>query len=162
MIRFGPFQIDSRTWLLTNKDRVVDLSPRLVEILAHIVSRDGEIVTKDELLERFWPDVHVTDNTLTRAIADIRKALGDDAADPKYLQTASRRGYRFIASAAPAAPDARAAPDAPAALDAPDALAAPDPFEEWVKGRLALDSLDSAKLDEAVRAFERTTTELPR
>ena len=96
MIRFGSFAIDSRTWLLMNGDRAVDLSPRLVEILAHIVARDGAIVTKDELLERFWPDVHVTDNTLTRAIADIRKSIGDDAGAPRYLETASRRGYRFI------------------------------------------------------------------
>lgn len=147
MIRFGSFQIDPRTWLLTQDGHAVDLSPRLVEILGYIVARDGAIVTKDELLERFWPGVNITENTLTRAIADIRKAINENATDPRYLQTASRRGYRFIA------PVARDAPDAPDALD---------PFEEWVKGRLALDSLDSAKLDEAVRAFERTATELPR
>jgi len=143
MIRFGSFQIDPRTWLLTTGDRAVDLSPRLVEILGHIVSRDGEIVTKDELLERFWPDVHVTENTLTRAIADIRKSIGDDAGAPRYLETASRRGYRFIGGK-------------------PVIGSEVDPFEEWVKGRLALDSLDSAKLEEAVRAFERTAAELPR
>ena len=144
MIRFGSFQIDPRTWLLTDGSGPVDLSPRLVEILAFIVARGGEIVTKDELLERFWPDVHVTDNTLTRAVADIRKAINDDASQPKYLQTASRRGYRFIASVAPVAPGAA------------------DPFEDWVKGRLALDSLDASKLNDAVPAFERTTAELPR
>ena len=97
MIRFGSFQIDPRTWLLTRDGSAVDLSPRLVEILGYIVGRGGEIVTKDELLERFWPDVNVTENTLTRAIADIRKAIGDDAAAPRFLQTASRRGYRFVA-----------------------------------------------------------------
>jgi DNA-binding winged helix-turn-helix (wHTH) protein len=150
MIKFRSFAIDPRTWLLTLDGRAVDLSPRLVEILAHIVSREGQIVTKDELLERFWPDVHVAENTLTRAIADIRKAIGDDAARPKYLETASRRGYRSLAATL-------ARPDAPAAPAAPT-----DPFEEWVKGRLALDSLDSAKLEDAVRAFERTATELPR
>ena len=147
MIRFGSFQIDPRTWLLSLDGRAVDLSPRLVEILGYIVARDGEIVTKDELLERFWPGVNVTENTLTRAIADIRKAISEDAAAPRYLQTASRRGYRFIAPVAREAAVAR------------DAL---DPFEEWVKGRLALDSLDSAQLDEAARAFERTAAELPR
>lgn len=92
MIRFGSFQIDPRTWLLTDDSRAVDLSPRLVEILAHIVSREGQIVTKNELLEKFWPNINISDNTLTRAIADIRKAIADDAAQPKYLQTASRRG----------------------------------------------------------------------
>jgi DNA-binding winged helix-turn-helix (wHTH) protein/Tfp pilus assembly protein PilF len=143
MIAFGSFQIDPRTWLLTEDGRAVDLSPRLVEIFAHIVSRSGAIVTKDELLERFWPDVHISDNTLTRAIADIRKALGDVAAEPKYLETVSRRGFRFVG-------------------DAPITTPAVDPFQEWVKGRLALDTLDVSKLDEAVHAFERAVTELPR
>lgn len=141
MIRFGSFQIDPRTWLLTNDSSPVDLSPRLVEILGYIVSRAGEIVTKDELLEKFWPDVNVTENTLTRAIADIRKAIGDDASAPRYLETAARRGYRFAGQAE---------------------VSHTDPFQEWVKGRLALDTLDAARLEEAVHAFERTVADLPR
>jgi DNA-binding winged helix-turn-helix (wHTH) protein len=149
MIRFGSFSIEPRTWLLTEGGRAVDLSPRLVEILAFIVARHGEIVTKDELLERFWPGVHVTDNTLTRAIADIRKAIKDEATEPRYLRTASRRGYQFIGAASASSPAAATA-------------AGTDPFKEWVKGRLALDSLDSARLSDAVRAFERTAAELPR
>src|SRR5436190_5549642 len=143
MIRFASFQIDPRTWLLTQDGAPVDLSPRLVEILGFIVTRGGEIVTKEELLEKFWPDVNVTENTLTRAIADIRKAIGEDAASPRFLQTASRRGYKFVG-------------------DAPSIAPATDPFEEWVKGRLALDSLDASRLNDAVQAFERTTAELPR
>lgn len=139
MIRFGSFQIEPRTWLLTRDGRAVDLSPRLVEILGHIVSRSGQIVTKEELLEKFWADVNVTENTLTRAIADIRKAIGDDASAPKYLETASRRGYRFVG----------------------DAPLVADPFQDWVKGRLALDSLDAGRLDDATLAFERTVTDLP-
>jgi DNA-binding winged helix-turn-helix (wHTH) protein len=142
MIRFGSFQIDSRTWMLTQDGQPVDLSPRLVEILGFIVSRGGEIVTKEELLEKFWPDVNVTENTLTRAIADIRKALGEEASSPKYLGTASRRGYRFISETA--------------------AVTTSDPFQEWVKGRLALDTLDATKLEEAVKSFEQTVAELPR
>ena len=142
MIRFGSFQIDPRTWLLTRDGNPVDLSPRLVEILGYIVGRGGEIVTKDELLERFWPDVNVTENTLTRAIADIRKAIGDDAAAPRFLQTASRRGYKFVGDTA--------------------TQSASDPFEDWVKGRLALDSLDAHKLSDAVLAFERAAAELPK
>ena len=143
MIAFGSFQIDPRTWLLTNADKPVDLSPRLVEILAFIVERHGDIVTKNELLERFWPDVHISDNTLARAIADIRKALGEDASAPRYLATASRRGYRF-------------------AGEKPTITEAADPFQDWVKGRLALDSLDASRLNDAVRAFERAAVELPR
>jgi tetratricopeptide (TPR) repeat protein len=137
MIRFGSFQIDPRTWELTRDSEAIDLSPRLVEILGFIVSKGGQIVTKDELLDKFWPGVNVTENTLTRAIADIRKAIGDGA---QYLETASRRGYRF----------------------AGETPSVSDPFQDWVKGRLALDSLDAGKLNDAVKAFERTTVELPR
>ena len=140
MIRFGSFQIDPRTWLLTHDSKPVDLSPRLVEILGFIVTRSGQIVTKEELLDKFWAGVNVTENTLTRAIADIRKAIGDDANAPHYLETASRRGYRFVG----------------------DTPLVSDPFQDWVKGRLALDSLDATKLDDATRAFERTVAELPR
>jgi DNA-binding winged helix-turn-helix (wHTH) protein len=142
MIRFGSFQIEPRTWLLTRDSEPVDLSPRLVEILAFIVSRGGDIVTKEELLEKFWPDVNVSENTLTRAIADIRKAIGDDPASPKYLETASRRGYKFAGPR--------------------ESVTQSDPFQDWVKGRLALDTLDGTKLDDATRAFERAVAELPR
>jgi DNA-binding winged helix-turn-helix (wHTH) protein len=142
MIRFGSFQVEPRTWLLTKDSQPVDLSPRLVEILAFIVSRGGDIVTKEELLEKFWPDVNVSENTLTRAIADIRKAIGDDPSSPKYLETASRRGYKFAGSR--------------------ESVTQSDPFQDWVKGRLALDTLDGTKLDEATSAFERAVAELPR
>ena len=94
---FGPFQIDPRTWLLTRRRPSRSICRRAWSKSSATSCRaTGQIVTKDELLERFWPDVNVTENTLTRAIADIRKAIGDDAAEPQYLETASRRGYRFI------------------------------------------------------------------
>jgi DNA-binding winged helix-turn-helix (wHTH) protein/Flp pilus assembly protein TadD len=140
VMHFGPFALDERTWSLARDGAAVDLSPRLVEILAFFAGRPGAIVTKDELLERFWPDVHVAENTLTRAIADIRKAIGDDASQPRFLQTVARRGYRFIGG-----------PSAPS----------DDVFAAWVKGRGALDSLDLTRLPGAIAAFERAVAELP-
>ncbi len=151
LIHFGPFQIDARTWTLAREGQAVDLSPRLVEILAHLATHSGVIVTKDELLERFWPGINISDNTLTRAVADIRKALGDSASEPKYVQTLARRGYRFVASA-PALPDSPAPPALPAGED---------PFEAWEQGRLALESLDLSRLDQAIAAFERAVANLP-
>jgi DNA-binding winged helix-turn-helix (wHTH) protein len=142
MLRFGPFVIDRRTWILTRQGEAVNVSPRLVEILAHLVARDGEIVTKDELLERFWPDVHVAENTLTRAIADIRKALGESAENPVIIQTLARRGYRFAGQTT--------------AQDIRD-----DPLRQWVAGRLALESLDESRLAEATRSFEAAADVLP-
>ncbi|MSO35025.1 MAG: hypothetical protein EXQ54_01160 [Acidobacteria bacterium] len=145
VIRFGPFQIDPRTWTLSRDGHTVDLSPRLVEILGHLACHGGAIVTKDELLERFWPDINISDNTLTRAVADIRKALGDSASAPIYVQTLARRGYRFVGAAGASGASG----------------AGEDPFQAWEQGRLALESLDLSRLDQAIAAFERAVVELP-
>ena len=163
VIRFGPFQIDPRTWSLSRDGQVVDLSPRLVEILGHLAGHRGAIVTKDELLERFWPDINISDNTLTRAVADIRKALGDSASEPKYVQTLARRGYRFVGGEEAIATSASAtfARGAPADLRDPPRVAEEDPFQAWEQGRLALESLDLSRLDRAIAAFERAVVDLP-
>ncbi|MEZ5284729.1 MAG: winged helix-turn-helix domain-containing protein [Vicinamibacterales bacterium] len=142
MVRFGPFDIDARTWTLRREGQAVDLSPRLVQILAHLIERDGDIVTKEELLERFWPDTFVAENTLTRAIADIRKALHDAPGRPTVIQTIARRGYRFIGT--------RQAGEPP--LEA---------FRHWVSGKLALESLDPARLAEARAAMEAAAAAMP-
>jgi DNA-binding winged helix-turn-helix (wHTH) protein len=142
MVRFGSFAIDTRTWTLTRDGAPLDLSPRLVEILAYLVERDGAVATKEELLDRFWPDVHVTENTLTRAIADIRKTVGDAADHPTVIQTMARRGYRFVGG--------------PAAAEAGE-----DPFKQWVSGRLALETLDPSRLASARAAMEAAVAAMP-
>lgn len=157
MIRFGPFQVDPRTWTLSRDGSVVELSPRLVEILGYLAAKGGDIVTKEELLDRFWPGVNISENTLSRAVADIRKALGDNADRPLYLQTAARRGYRFVGES-PEAPTVTH-PSAAAGAGVPESTE--DPFKAWVKGRLALDSLEVDRLPGAVLAFERAAAELP-
>jgi DNA-binding winged helix-turn-helix (wHTH) protein len=163
VIRFGPFQIDPRTWTLTRDGEVVDLSPRLVEILAFFASRPGDIITKEDLLDRFWAGVNISENTLTRAIADIRIALGDSASEPTYIQTFARRGYRFLESATQSPQSSIPSPksSASARATANKQASSPDPFEDWVKGRLALESLDLTQLPAAIAAFERAVAELP-
>ena len=87
--------------------------------------------------------MHVTENTLTRAIADIRSVLGDDAADPRFIQTVARRGYRFIGQVTTAA-------EVPA-----------DPFADWEKGKLSLELLDARQLAEAAQSFDRAIAASP-
>lgn len=152
MERFGPFVLERRTWTLTRDGAAVDLSPRLVEILAFVIDRDGAIATREELLDRFWPDVHVTENTLTRAVADIRKALGDPPDRPAVIQTLARRGYRFVGTLTR---------DQPAAAGAVLPGAADDPFRQWVAGRLALESLDLSRLDAACDAMAKAVAAMP-
>lgn len=146
-MRLGPFVLDERRYTLSRGDVPVALSPRLVELLAYLAARPATLVTKDELLDRFWADVHVTENTLTRAIADIRKAIGDEAATPTFIQTVARRGYRFVGQLP--------------ASDAAVVDAAMDPFIAWARGRVTLEALDATRLDEAIAAFERTVAAAP-
>jgi DNA-binding winged helix-turn-helix (wHTH) protein/Flp pilus assembly protein TadD len=160
VIRLGPFEIDPRTRMLRRDAQPVDLSPRLVEILAFLAQQNGEIVTKEQLLEKFWPDVNVTENTLTRAIADIRIALGDSASEPKYIQTLARRGYKWIASST-GSQDPKTSGPQDLKTPRPQDLKTSDPFEEWVKGRLALESLEITQLPAAIAAFEAAVAELP-
>ena len=170
MIRFGPFQVDPRTWSLSRGGEAVDLSPRLVELLTAIIEKNGEIVTKDELLDRFWPGVNISENTLTRAIADIRKALGEQASEPQYIQTLARRGFRFIPDSVTEHPAPGVRPALSERTRVPgnersrvEGSPEPDedPFQAWVQGKLALDSLNLEKLSGAIAAFERAVLELP-
>jgi DNA-binding winged helix-turn-helix (wHTH) protein len=143
VLRFDDFCLDPQRHLLTRGGQEVALSPHLVDILQHLASRPGDIVPKDVLLDQFWAGVHVTENALTRAIADIRKALGDDAANPRYIQTAARRGYRFVATTT----TLHGSED--------------DPFRDMVRGRAALETLDARKLSAAATAFEQAVSSMP-
>jgi transcriptional activator of cad operon len=108
MLRFAPFAIDVQRHVRMRGGETVDLSPRLVDILGHLASLSWSVISKEALLDRFWADVHVTDNTLTWSVTQIRKALADEAANPTFIQTVARRGYRFVAPV-----DASGAPPSP-------------------------------------------------
>ncbi|HET7698555.1 MAG TPA: winged helix-turn-helix domain-containing protein [Vicinamibacterales bacterium] len=100
--RFGPFTVDRAAYRVTRDGAPVDLTPKLLDLLIHLVDHAGELVTKEDLLDALWPDANVTDNALTQAVSELRQALGDDAAAPRYIKTVARRGYRFVAPVAPA------------------------------------------------------------
>lgn len=98
LYRFGPFTLDAASYRLSRGAAVVPLSPKIIDLLRHLVARPSALVAKDELFAALWPDVAVTDNALTQAVSELRQALGDDAASPTYIQTVARRGYRFLAA----------------------------------------------------------------
>lgn len=74
----------------------VPLTPKAFAVLRYLMDHGGRLVTKTELLEAVWPDTHVTDAVLKVYVGEIRKALGDRAAAPRFIETRHRRGYRFI------------------------------------------------------------------
>jgi DNA-binding winged helix-turn-helix (wHTH) protein len=98
--RFDRFTVDPVGFRLLREETPIPVSPKLIDLLLFLIARPAVLVTKEELFKTLWPDVIVTDNALTQAISDLRQALGDDPASPRYIQTVARRGYRFIAPVA--------------------------------------------------------------
>ena len=95
--RIGDWWVDASRNELAREGESVRLEPKVIEVLVHLASRPGEVVPREELLAGVWPGVVVGDDVLTQAIIKLRKALGDDAHRPKYIETISKRGYRLIA-----------------------------------------------------------------
>ena len=87
--------IPSRNLLVRGGDQV-HLEPRVMDVLVHLADRADQIVSKEQLIEHVWNGRYVTDDVLTVTIYALRKALGDDARKPRYIETVSRRGYRLI------------------------------------------------------------------
>lgn len=106
--RFGDFLLDVRNRTIRQNGDPIELTARYFDALVLLVHEHGQLVEKDRLFEEVWGDVVVSDSALTQCIKDIRKQLGDDAANPRYIQTVPRYGYRFIAPVHVVAPDATA------------------------------------------------------
>ena len=96
MIRFGRYQLEATQGLRRGMQEV-RLTPKSLGVLMHLAARPGRVVTKDELFAAVWSDVAVTDSALATCIQEIRRALDDDAREPRYVETVHRRGYRFVA-----------------------------------------------------------------
>jgi DNA-binding winged helix-turn-helix (wHTH) protein/predicted ATPase len=93
--------------------RRLTLAPRAFAVLRHLVERQGRLVTKEELLTTVWRDAIVSDAALASSIRDLRRALEDSSASPRYIQTVHRRGFRFIGPVARATAVAASDPPAP-------------------------------------------------
>ena len=96
-LRVGEWHVDSARNELSRGAESVKLEPKVIEVLLHLARRAGEVVSREELLSAVWPGVVVGDDALTQAIIKLRKAFGDDAHHPKFIETISKRGYRLIA-----------------------------------------------------------------
>jgi TolB-like protein/tetratricopeptide (TPR) repeat protein len=100
-LRFGAFELDVRSRELRRGDRLVRLQDQPFEILRMMLERPGDLVTREELRQRLWPDGTFVDfeHSLNAAVKRLRAALGDDADNPRFVETLPRRGYRFIGHA---------------------------------------------------------------
>ena len=95
---FGEFTLDVRERRLLRGAEVVRLSPKAYDVLVALVQQRGRLVTKEDCLKRLWPESFVEEGGLTVHVSALRKALGEDAHRPIYIETVARSGYRFIAA----------------------------------------------------------------
>ena len=104
--RFGTFEVDLRARELRKGGVRLRLQEQPFEILAMMLDRPGELVTREELRQRLWPAGTFVDfeHSLNAAVKRLRAALGDDAENPRFVETLHRRGYRFVAPVASESP----------------------------------------------------------
>lgn len=112
IIRFGEFTLDPANRLLCRGNAPVELGGRYLDALVMLASAPGELITKDRLHNEVWRGIPVTDEALSQAIMALRRALGDDAARPRFIETVPRHGYRFVGSFAEAATQSASPPAA--------------------------------------------------
>ena len=96
-VTFGGFRLDRTNECLWKGAQAISLRPKAFAVLKHLIEHAGQLVTKQQLLDTVWPATFVGDAVLKDSIRQLREALVDDAACPRYIETAHRRGYRFIA-----------------------------------------------------------------
>lgn len=96
-LTFGEYRLDPVSGHLYQGQSPVPLTPKAFALLHYLAARSGRLVSKQELLDAVWPGVFVGDAVLKTAVRDLRRALVDDPHTPRYIETAHRRGYRFVA-----------------------------------------------------------------
>lgn len=97
LLGFGEFELDEANACLFRAGQAVALAPTPFQLLCVLARQPGSLVSKDALLDEVWGHRFVSDSVLKTAISDLRKVLGDDPKHPRFIETVSRRGYRFIA-----------------------------------------------------------------
>jgi DNA-binding winged helix-turn-helix (wHTH) protein len=148
---FGPFRFDPRRRRLTRDDAPIPLLDRQVDILRLLVARAGEIVPKDDLIGAAWKDVSVSDNSLEKAMSILRLQLGPSPDGAPYIETHARRGYRF-----------RVDVTSTVGRQSDDTLAALlQPYQVFLEGRAAIETLDAEAVRRARTAFEEVVASSP-
>jgi len=97
LYEFGPFRLDAAERVLLRRGSPLRLPAKVLDTLLLLVENHGHILEKDDLMKRIWPDTFVEENNLNKTVSAVRKALGEGAGEPKYIDTIPKRGYRFSA-----------------------------------------------------------------
>jgi DNA-binding winged helix-turn-helix (wHTH) protein/tetratricopeptide (TPR) repeat protein len=95
--QFEQCEVDPAGYRLLVRGESVAMEPRVFELVVYLIEQRDRVVSKDELLERLWAGKYVTESTLTRAVYEARRALGDNSRDQRIIKTLHSRGYQFVA-----------------------------------------------------------------
>ena len=96
VFHIGEWLVEPELNRIERNDETLHLEPKIMEVLVHLARHGPRVVTRQQLIDGVWDGGYVTDNTLTHAIAELRRALGDSASNPRYIETIHRRGYRVL------------------------------------------------------------------
>jgi DNA-binding winged helix-turn-helix (wHTH) protein len=97
LYEFGDFHLNASARLLSRRGVTVPLTPKAIDLLLALVEQPGNLLDKETLLKTVWPDAFVEENNLADNIFKLRRALGDGENGPRFIETVSKRGYRFVA-----------------------------------------------------------------
>ena len=129
--RFSDFIVSPRRRVVVRQGRELPLIPRYFDLLVFLIERRHEAVHRRDIFDRVWSDVIVSDSALTQAIRTLRRTLGDDSREPRFIRTVSRHGYRFVFAEVVEEDDegAWSSPDRSSRSPAPGDAVGPDAFE---------------------------------
>lgn len=125
--RIAEWRVDPELNRISRDGESAQIEPKVMDVLVRLAAEPGEVVSKQRLLDSVWNGDFVTESVLSRAIAELRSHLGDDARNPAYIATIAKRGYRLIAETAPLAD----APVEPTVIPAPEAGPPPSNRPRW-------------------------------
>src|SRR5688572_14378554 len=94
--RFSDFILSPRRRVLLRRGSELPLIPRYFDLLVFLIEHRHEAVHRRDIFDRVWTDVVVSDSALSQAVRTIRRALGDDSREPRFIRTVSRHGYQFV------------------------------------------------------------------
>lgn len=165
-LRFGAFEIDLQQRELRNRGIRLKLQHKPFQILELLLERRGTLVTRTELAKRLWPDLHVSfDHGLNTAVNTLRDTLGDSIRNPRYIETRSGLGYRFIAPVEEIwdnPPSQFAAPTGAEGSRGPRYTPAFDAYQDYLRGRFFFSRRNEADLRKSVACYESAIAQDPK
>ncbi|HEY6401536.1 MAG TPA: transcriptional regulator, partial [Blastocatellia bacterium] len=143
---FGPFRLEADEQLLLRDGEAIPLQPKAFDLLLILVENHGHLLGKDELLKAVWPDTVVEEVNLANNISILRKALAEGRSEQRFIETAPRRGYRFVAPVRELSGDERMRKRYTDNLEA---------YQLYVKGHFFWDKRTEEGIKKSIEYFDR-------